>query len=302
MGRTNISWADKVWNPITGCTKVSEGCRHCYAERMARRLRGRYGYPSDQPFRPTFHPDRLSEPLRWKKPRVIFVCSMADPFHSSIVPETICQVLAVIALCARHRFVILTKRPERMRRCLESIDRDPAAILSGAAMEAFGKEAAAQVANAITGDPAAEQRVGWPMRNLCVGISAEDQNAADLRALDLIFTPAAFRCASLEPLLAPINLAGWLEAGTMCVNCGDLSGFGTCCGEQHRVSIPGLDWIIVGGESGPGARPMKAEWAGKLRDQCALAGVSFFYKQRSGPVPGLEPVLDGTAWKEMPTW
>lgn len=114
MSNTKIEWATKVWNPVTGCTKVSPGCEHCYAERMAKRLRGRYGYPAHEPFRVTLHPDKLEEPLHWKKPQRVFVCSMSDPFHEEVSITFLERMLAVITNCPQHTFMMLTKRPERL--------------------------------------------------------------------------------------------------------------------------------------------------------------------------------------------
>ena len=169
MHPTKIEWTGLSWNPVTGCTKMGPGCRHCYAERMSHRLKGRYGYPADEPFRLTLHPDRLDEPLLRKKPAVIFVCSMGDLFHGDVPDDFIERVWITMAVRPQHRFIILTKRPERMRDWVWKYWREPP-------------------------------------RNICVGTSAEDQERYDERAYYLMSTPAACRVLSLEPLLGLIDL------------------------------------------------------------------------------------------------
>jgi protein gp37 len=258
MSTTKIEWTNKTWNPITGCTKVSAGCQHCYAERMARRLAGRFGYPeAPHHFDVTLHPDRLDEPLRWRKPRRVFVCSMSDLFHEDVPDEYICDVFYTMHRCTQHTFQVLTKRPARM---LEWFNR-PAASLSK-----------------------------WhrPLPNVWLGVTAENQKAADERIPLLLKCPAAVRFVSCEPLLGEIVLearpnencrscfgAGFQRGGMI----GDVECH--CWGDGYLGSNggPSLDWVIVGGESGPGARPMDPSWARSLRDQCQDAGVAFFFKQ-----------------------
>ena len=240
--KTTIEWtrspdgtAGASWNPVAGCTKVSPGCDHCYAEAIATRFAGTPAYPDG--FAVTLHPDRLTQPLRWTRPRRIFVCSMADLFHADVPDDYIAQVFEVMALAPQHTFLVLTKRHARMRSLLSS---------------------------RFDGDP---------LPNVWVGVSAEDQHWWDIRVPALLETPAAVRFVSAEPLLGPIGPA----------------------------LMAGLDWLIVGGESGPHARPMDPEWVRDLRDGAGDAGVPFFFKQWGGlrsKSGGRE--LDGRTWDQMP--
>jgi protein gp37 len=181
MGLTKIEWADRVWNPITGCSSVSEGCQNCYAKRMANRLKGRYGYPKDEPFKVTFHPNRLDEPLHWKKPSRIFVCSMGDLFHEDVSMETIGRILCLMRSLIHHKFLFLTKRPKRMREALLAFD--------------------------MTGECN-----GLPYDHLLFGISVENQRTADERIPILLQIPAAKRFISCEPTLGPIDLSAFWES------------------------------------------------------------------------------------------
>ena len=230
-----IGWCTETWNPITGCSLVSEGCRHCYALRMAMRLAGRFGYPADDPFRVTFHPDRLDQPIKWKKPRRVFVCSMGDLFHEDVQPEWIARVWDVMFDCPQHTFLVLTKRPERMRLFAEWFDR-------------------------VQG-----RRFVYP--NVWLGVTVENQWAADERIPILLDAPAAHRFVSCEPLLGRVDLGryvGWF-------------------GEQS-----GIDWVIAGGESGPGARPSNPDWFRSLRDQCQVVATPFYLKDNPGTIDGVE--------------
>lgn len=243
MNKTAIEWAEYTWNPITGCTPVSEGCANCYAKRMAKRLAGRGGYPADEPFRVTLHPERLEEPLRLKKPRQIFVVSMGDLFHDDVPDEFICRVFAVIALTpVKHRFLILTKRPHRMREFILGLpQRDETFRLW---VRAGGE---------------------WPLSNLWLGVTVENQARADERIPILLQIPAAVRFVSVEPMLGPVSLESQLGSAA----------------ESRRVlnGWHGIDWVICGGETGPKARPMHPDWVRSLRDQCRDAGVPFLFKQ-----------------------
>jgi protein gp37 len=176
---TKIEWTDEVWNPVTGCTKIATGCKNCYAERMAKRLRGRCGYPADEPFKVTVHYDRLRQPLRWSKPRKVFVCSMGDLFHGHVSNSYIQAVFTVMAQCRQHTFQILTKRPTRMR---ATISR--------------------WVDNRLT----LREGFGAVLPNVWLGVSASTQSDLELLWPDLRRTPAAKRFISLEPLLGPIDL------------------------------------------------------------------------------------------------
>ena len=249
---TKIEWVTnqdgtkgETWNPVTGCTKISTGCKNCYAARMAKRLAGRYGYPeAPHQFDVTLHPDRLEEPLHWRKPRRVFVCSMSDLFHEDVRPEFIHQVFETMMEASKHTFQILTKRPEKMQWFID----------------------------------AWSQWRMWPLPNIWLGVSAENQEQADTRIPWLLQTPAAVRFVSVEPMLGGVKLFGWnsLTWGKI-----PPSAF--------------LHWVIIGGESGPGARPMEIAWARSLVGQCKAAGVPCFMKQLGGRV---DKRSDPALWSE----
>ncbi|WP_301119635.1 DUF5131 family protein [Mycolicibacterium fortuitum] len=264
---TGIEWTDATWNPVTGCTKVSAGCDHCYAETIAHRFTGSKAYPNG--FQVTLRPERLDQPLCWKRPRRIFVNSMADLFHDDVPDTYIAWVFAVMALAPQHTFQVLTKRHARMRSLLnrevfyagvysemDSLLRD-----TGASVPLDVRETAERWCWPGTRAPGT---LPQPLPNVWLGVSTENQQWADIRIPALLDTPAAVRFISAEPLLGPIDLS--------CLRCpcGD-------CGDPNYG--PSLDWVIVGGESGPGARPMHPDWARGLRDQCTAAGVPFLFKQ-----------------------
>ena len=263
---TGIEWTDEVWNPVHGCTKVSAGCQNCYAERMAKRLKGRCGYPADDPFRVTLRPDRLGQLDSWQKPRMVFVCSMGDLFHEAVPFGFIAKVMGRIHGCqkryggrADHTFQILTKRPARMCEFFEWY------------LERVGFDA-------------------WPREypHVWLGTSVENQAAADERVPHLLNTPAAVRFLSCEPLLGPVYLGGVGGAlGCYTPDTAKRRKAELWMGSKRRTFIPaiggrGLHWVIAGGESGPGARPMHPDWARGMRDQCQRAGVPFFMKQMGG--------------------
>lgn len=249
---TKIQWADEVWNPVTGCTKISEGCKHCYAERMSKRLAGRFGYPADEPFRVTLHPDRLEQPLRWRKPRRVFVNSMSDFFHHAISFRFQLNILRVIAQCPQHTFMILTKRVDQLAMW--------------------------------------EYACGWhPYPNLWLGVSVENQKRADERISSLLQIPAAKHFVSLEPLLGPIDLDR-----TFWKTPRDLPDQTTM---YNWLDAWGLNLVIVGAESGPGARPMDPDWARDILDQCRIANVPFFMKSMSGGAP----IPDDLLIREFPS-
>jgi len=246
MADTKIEWTDKTWNPVTGCTPISEGCANCYAKRMAARFKGRYGYPADGPFKVLTHPYKLDEPSRWRKPSRIFVVSMGDLFHEDVPILFIRLVLNTIERNPHHTFIILTKRPKRME-------------------EIFNHN------SMFVENPNRED--GWRFKapkNLWLGVSVENQARAEDRIPILLQIPAAVRFVSVEPMLGPVNLS-------------TLTGEFTDHPESNRRVFErytdGLDWVICGGESGPGARPMHPDWARSLRDQRQAAGVPFFFKQ-----------------------
>lgn len=278
---TKIEWTEATWNPVTGCSLKSPGCTNCYAMRLAgTRLRNhasRIGLTREVNGNHVwtgavrFNEQWLDQPLRWKRPRMIFVCAHGDLFHESVPDEWIDRVFSVMALCPQHTFQVLTKRSARMREWFASDGRtgDRAQAVAGQ-IEALGG----------MGYPT------WPLPNVWLGVSVEDQQRADERIPDLLSTPAALRWLSCEPLLGRLQLdkiSTWRFRGAEVLNAftGELSGmFGEPAGR-----LPRIDWIVAGGESGPGARPMHPDWARSLRDQCAAASVPFFFKQWGAWVP-----------------
>lgn len=218
MNKTKIEWATAVWNPVTGCTKVSEGCRNCYAEGIANRFWGERKFTDIR-----CHEDRLNQPETWKKGQRIFVNSMSDLFHPDVPYDFIVDVFAVMNANRQHTFIVLTKRPDRYYQ-----------LVRGALM---------------------------PIPNVWIGVSVENQKAADERIPILLQAQAAVRFVSCEPLLGNVNLKGFYKNGMW------VDG-------QNRI-----DWVIVGGESGTRARPMHPNWVRSIRDQCQEANVPFFFKQ-----------------------
>jgi protein gp37 len=291
---TNIQWTEQTWNPTTGCDRISPGCDNCYALTMAKRLKGmgqaKYqndGNPrtSGPGFALTTHPDTLDEPLRWKKPRRVFVNSMSDLFHSGVTGEFLAQVFAVMALTPQHTYQVLTKRHARMRsvltdRCTCGNGHTPGTHFRTAMAWAVSKANP----NRVPGAPDdAEKHVWnapWPLPNVHLGVSVENQKWADIRIKALARTPAAVRFLSCEPLLGPVRLP-LTEAVDGC-NCG---GYGLpyymhepSCGYEPGAAY-NIDWIIIGGESGPGARPFDPQWATDLINDARQAGAAPFVKQ-----------------------
>lgn len=301
-GNTTIEWTNKVWNPVTGCTKISPGCDHCYAARMAPRLRGRFGYPQEDPFAVTLHEGRLLEPFHWRKPSRVFVCSMSDLFHPKVPFTFIHEVFVAMAANPHLIFQVLTKRPKTMAHFARTYHPPQ--------WEDRGTTWGAE----------------WP-ENVWAMTSIEHADYL-WRADALAKVPAKVRGVSLEPLLGPLDLRPWLT----CNGCEGKGGWPVksgeppfdrdwqtctfCWGRQRKV-----DWVIVGGESGPGARPMEAAWVRGILDQCQWAGVPFFFKQWGMSAPRMTRVtatdweekmhwvgnkkaagslLDGREWKEMP--
>lgn len=266
--RSGIEWTDATWNPVTGCTKVSPGCDNCYAESIAHRFAGTKAYPNG--FEVTLHPERLDQPLRWRRPRRVFVNSMSDLFHDDIPESYIGTVFYVMSRAPQHTFQVLTKRHGRMRSLLNSWAT---------------KGIVTDLGYLHNGRPLGEVRhtapLWTPPPNVWLGVSVEDQKWADIRVPALLETPAAVRFLSCEPLLGPIDLLGDVEVpGPAIVRAGVSyrTDYGT--GIEYDVDDQvGIDWVIVGGESGPMARPMHPDWARQLRDQCTTAGVPFFFKQ-----------------------
>jgi protein gp37 len=234
--KTGIEWTDRTWNPLTGCTKVSPGCDHCYAKTMHERFNGPGSFDTV-----TLHPERLTQPLGWRKPARVFVNSMSDLFHKDAPDAYIESVFRTMSVGDQHTFQVLTKRPARMR--------------------------------ALLSDPGFRDRVNaavkWPLRNVWLGVSVEDQKWADVRIPVLLDTPAAVRFLSCEPLLGPIDLRQATSTAS----------------ESQRLDGGQIGWVIVGGESGRGARPMRADWALSLRDQCTAFDIPFLFKQWGEWVP-----------------
>ena len=247
--RSKIEWTDSTWSPVTGCTKVSPGCDHCYAERVTERFHGKGSFENV-----VLHEDRLAQPLRWRKPRRVFVNSMSDLFHDDVPDEFIVRVFDVMQNAPRHTFQVLTKRHARMRSFVTR-------YLSG------------EFVRDPSSGPLAST-VDRPPRGIWLGVSVEDQKWADIRVPALLATPAAVRFLSCEPLLGQIDLhdCGGVDA----IERDWAGGLGGGTGAPH----PLIDWVIVGGESGPRARPMDPAWVRVLRDQCLSAiDVAFFVKQ-----------------------
>lgn len=230
---SSIEWTGSTWNPVTGCTKLSSGCRNCYAERMARRLQamGQSNYRNG--FRVALHPHTLNLPLTWKNPRTIFVNSMSDLFHEKVPTAFIRKIFGVMVTATWHRFQVLTKRSERLAELSATLP--------------------------------------WA-RNIWMGVTVENENVCG-RINDLRRTAASVKFLSIEPLLGPLP----------------------------ALDLSGIDWVIVGGESGPGARFMDPSWVIDICDQCSSAGVPFFFKQWGGTdKKKAGRILNGRTWDEMP--
>jgi protein gp37 len=296
---TGIEWTNETWNPVTGCSKVSPGCAHCYAEGVAARF-----WPTQYPpveydsysvdaccpiteMRPReftdvqCHEDRLGQPLRWRKPRKVFVNSMSDLFHENVPDAFIDEVFAVMALAPQHTFQVLTKRAERMRDYMTTLSKRS----TGSEIEGMIPRLEMAAMPAVLGVPGIYSLPPWPLRNAWLGVSVENQHFADERIPLLLETPAAVRFLSCEPLLSRLDLSAHLGSA------------------PHHDDLRGLlNWVIVGGESGPSVRPTKPEWVQSVRDQCVEAGVPFFFKQWGGRTAKAGGrLLDGREWNEMPT-
>lgn len=296
--KSKIEWTDATWNPVTGCTKVSQGCKHCYAERDWKRLRAnsRSVYYGRDFTNVQCHPERLDQPLRWRKPRRIFVNSMSDLFHEAVPDDFIDEVFAVMALADRHIFQILTKRPDRMFDYITSIDPGDGSPRLPGWREALVEGMAQRRYSADTGeDPSHWLAVHLPLPNVWLGVSVEDQATADERIPLLLETPAAVRWISAEPLLGEIDLRQlhlgalfWLDALTCNVEI--FHDGGNPCPVYES-----LDWVVAGGESGPAARASDPDWFRSLREQCAAAGVPFLFKQWGEYLPSGQDDWNGNS-------
>lgn len=234
---SSIEWTDATWNPVTGCTKISAGCDRCYAERFSERFRGTPGHPFATGFDLTLRPERLDQPFRWRRPRMIFVNSMSDLFHKEVPKSFISKVFDTMERADWHTFQVLTKRSSLMRNFLR---------------HRYG------------------ERRGPP--HIWFGVSVEDGSKTS-RIRHLRQAPAGVRFLSIEPLIGPVG----------------------------ELDLVGIDWVIVGGESGPGARYMDPDWVRDVRDQCLREGIAFFFKQWGGLRPKLGGRdLDGREWNDFP--
>lgn len=272
MGDSKIEWTDKTWNPVRGCIKVSPGCKHCYAETFAERFRGVAGHPYEQGFDPRLVPEKLGEPLRWRKSSRVFVNSMSDLFQEAVPDSYIAACFGVMAAARWHTFQVLTKRADRMWQWSDEIDA------GGEAPELVACEAAKILhANDRGAHLSFEHHCAeeWPLPNVHLGVSVEDRRFGVPRIDVLRKTPAAVRFLSIEPLLEDIG----------------------------ELDLTGIHQVIVGAESGRGARLMREAWVRSIRDQAKAAGAAFFYKQRldeAGHKVSL-PLLDGRQWAEQPS-
>ena len=286
---TKIEWTDATWNPVTGCTLVDDGCNNCYAaELAATRLKN---HPSRKGLarknaagvakftgEVRFNKQWLEDPLRWRNPRMIFVCAHGDLFHPAVPDAWIDRIFAVMALCPHHTFQVLTKRPKRAVEYLSDRPSGRWPALDYAALLAF---------TGAWNTPELDLKDGWPLPNVWLGTSVSDQKSADERIPHLLNAPAAVRFLSCEPLLGPIDLSSF--------NWWSPIYYGESDSDEKRniPSLSDIGWVIVGGESGRNARPMHPDWARSLRDQCAGAGVPFFFKQWGVWVPDTYPEAVG---------
>lgn len=258
---TKIQWTDETWNPVTGCTRVSEGCRNCYIERTpAFRIAKRKFVNGTIPI--ILHHDRLDQPKHWKKRRRVFVNSLSDLFHDDVPEEYIVQVFTTMANAQwfhGHQFQVLTKRPERMKRIVEALG-------AGIAEQAKGNKL----------------HFAFPLHNIWLGVSVEDQKTADERIRLLLQTPATVRWISLEPMLGSVNIKPYLQAKFPIPGHLNLKAY------QNSDTHNRLDWVVVGGESGPGARPCDLAWIRSIKDQCQEAGVPVFVKQLGANIAPLK--------------
>ncbi len=292
--KSAIEWTDASWNPVRGCVKVSPGCKHCYAETFAERWRGIPGHPYEQGFDLKLVPEKLGEPLKWRRPRRVFVNSMSDLFQDGVSFEYIAACYGVMALAKQHTFQILTKRAERrgdwhrwiasdgsvfrqgkdgVRETLPTVQR---CITCASAMDAGpwnGPMFSAHFLSMVKPKDDAPIWDAWPLPNVWEGVSVEDRKYGVPRIEHLRNTPAAVRFLSIEPLLEDIG----------------------------EINLDGIHWVIVGAESGRGARPMQDDWVRSIRDQALAAGCKFFFKQRAERGRKISlPLLDGKRWAEFP--
>lgn len=277
MSKTKIDWCDEVWNPVTGCSQISEGCKNCYAEKMANRLQKMGLYKYRKGFRVECHDDEFDKRFPGKGKR-IFVNSMSDLFHPEVPFDFVDSVFTEISKHNnRHVFIILTKRPERMKEYLTS-DRSNHKFAG---------------------------YMGWPLKNLWLGVSVENQKAADERIPLLLQTPAALRFVSVEPMLEQIYITkmGLCRcdcSGEFFTSAGKNRYTAPCWRCENTIEYKGIDWVICGGESGANPRPLHPDWVRSLRDQCVSAGVPFFFKQWGSWEPFYDRDIDDPDWRNIP--
>lgn len=360
---SSIEWTDATWNPLVGCSRVSQGCVHCYAETMAARIAnaaqaalragkeltdiqkayrevvmwergGKFAADEHDKALPKWNneirlvPSVLTDPLRWKQPRRVFVNSMTDLFHEKVPFDYVDKVFAIMALTPQHTYQVLTKRPERMAEYFDAgsfdlwnrwrYEMDPNRRPMPPAAQAYGTKEWTRIMFRGEHDPA---RFPFPLSNVWLGTSVEDQKAADTRIPHLLRCPAAVRFLSCEPLLGPVDLRfptetwdspNYFRKGKGCSHC---CTHQRCdedeCTRWYRPNCPychgtgegrPIDWVIAGGESGPGARPMHPDWARSLRDQCEAAGVPYFFKQFGAWAPTGLHSKPAQSPEHCPTW
>jgi protein gp37 len=337
MSDTSISWTEATWNPVTGCDRVSAGCNNCYALTLAKRLKamGNPKYQADGDprtsgpgFGVTAHPSLLLQPLRWRTPKLVFVNSMSDLFHDHVSDDFIARVFAAMALTARHTYQVLTKRHGRMRALLNSaaftqaVAEHATDLLSSRSwrrwqLDLGGMRLAGDsgLGGGWTVVEAMDANVWvppWPLPNVWLGVSAENQQWADIRIPALLGTPAALRFTSAEPLLGPIRLYRTTDTPRVST-VGDGRpldrlmrptgpGFGEALlspAAARACNVPALDWLIVGGESGPDHRDADLSWIASLVDQAATAGIAVWVKQDSGPRPGGRGRISDRYWVQQ---
>jgi protein gp37 len=305
---TSIEWTEATWNPIAGCSVLSPGCTNCYAMRTAARLARieatapiYAGLTQPSKAGPVWtgriavNEKALLEPLRRRKPTMYFVNSMSDLFHEAVPDETIDRVFAVMALCPQHTFQVLTKRSARMR---EYVGR--AGVAGNARF--YPGHSIMTAMDGLSRDKWPDLR--WPLPNVWLGVSVEDQKRADERIPDLLATPAAVRFLSCEPLLGPVDLRGHISEPWEGLASTWTDRDGILRGDLTGNAIDGIEWVIVGGESGPGARPMRDIWAQDIVNQCQDAGTAVFVKQLSSggpkPIKDIDQFPEGLRVREWP--
>ncbi|WP_213287537.1 DUF5131 family protein [Bradyrhizobium sp. sGM-13] len=298
---STIEWTDATWNPITGCRVLTPGCTNCYAMKLAgtrlRNHRSRAGLTIETKAGPVwngkvrFNEEWLMQPLGWRKPRMIFVCAHGDLFHEDVPDEWIDKVFAVMALTPQHTYQVLTKRAKRMREYMTT-------RWAGH----HGCRRAEMHASLLAREMSRDKHfwAEWPLPNVWAGVSTERQQEANERIPDLLRTPAAVRFISAEPLLGPIDLEDIVTKGDGYEDHRSALECDVAVEDDEEFGGATVSWVIVGGESGDGARPMHPDWVRSLRDQCDRAGVPFFFKQWGAWIPFYDRDRDDPDWRNVP--